>query len=227
MDNVMNAIANGLAILGGQGMQKDMLPSEAAPASKEAAAAAPPAAKDAAAPATPPAAKDETAAATPPATKDEPPKFEPYELMPKEKGLLGADELKPLQELFVGSKVPKEVAEKVHDYVEGVTRQTIEAANQVIQQRVQKWDEQLRKDPEIMNEYGKNTELVRRYLAVQSPGFVDALKETGLLSHPSVVKYLIKQGASIADDSSTGFNSRPSVQASLEKTVANVYKGLM
>jgi hypothetical protein len=230
MPDFMEAITNGLRIIGSQSVQQDFVPETktATPPSTETKTETPPQGTET---------KTETKTETPPQgtetktesteTKTEAPKFEAYELSPKEKGVLGKEELEPLQKLFTEKQIPKDAADFVHDYAEDLVQKTVEAVQGQLESRVKSWEDATKKDPEIMNEYGKNQELVRRYLTNQPHGFVDALKETGLLNHPDVIKYLIKQGKSNTDDSSTGTGTQTSHAPDISQTVKNVYKGLM
>lgn len=186
-------------------MTAPAVPTPAAPAAPApaaiAAAAAAPAAPAAPAPATP-AAPAPAAAPTPAAPAPAAPAAAPFtfkapegrEFDPKIIDAFG----KQAQQLGLSN----ESAQKLIDSVEPVMRQRLqEQVAESIEASRADWSKQLATDPEFGGEkLTANMDLARRTLAAGGEDLPKFLRETGLDTHPALIKWAAKLGAHLSPD---------------------------
>lgn len=161
---------------------------------------------------------------TPPAADQQ---FQPYDLVADQNSVLGPNDVKAIQTLLHDGKINKDVGEKVFKHYEGVVKQVVDAAANARVQQISEWAQELQKDPEIVNELGRNQQIVQRYLADKSPGLIKVLQETGLMNNAHVIKYFIAEGKKVLDDVATGHGTPRGPELSTEDAVKKMYAGKM
>lgn len=136
--------------------------------------------------------------------------------------------LKGFKALAQENKVPAQAAQGLVDLFVKAQQAQAEKLRSTWETQQSQWAESLKADKEIGGaQYEANKAVANKALSkFGSPALVNALVQSGLANHPDMVRFVVKVGKAMAEDSTAGTTGGPGASNSKEAQLRSLYPSM-